>query len=266
LNEVNVSISLSEWRSGANPAVQTPAFRARVHDILINKMKLKREPVAVTYCDAPPPEAYAAARVPVCALLHRAEQGQKVYVDARAHDCRVGQYHLGFSPASEAGSLICDGEYLTMAQGFFTPEAARLNKAGSHTLPAGTLRAIAAAPLRDLADDTPLDLLCCITDAQRAMQIAGAASVRAGIMPHGELGPSSCSSLFAAPMLLQNSVFALGEGGGRGFNQLSTSEMFVVLPAHHVHYLIEMFDNFWFKPDEMRRLIMPSHGDGAGAE
>lgn len=31
------------------------------------------------------------------------------------------------------------------------------------------------------------------------MQIAGAASVREGTFSHGELGPSACSSIFAAP-------------------------------------------------------------------
>ena len=248
-------MDLETWRA----LPQHPVDRQQLHDLLMNKMKLKREPVAVTYCEGAPPAGYEPARVPVCSILHRAEQGKKVFVDVSTHDCLVGQYHLGFLPHDEAGSLICDGEYLTMAQGFFTQAAAKKNKHLSHTLPVGLFKAIAAAPLKDLDADVPMDLLCCITDAQRAMQIAGAASVREGIFPHGELGPSSCSSLFAAPWLKQNSVFALGEGGGRGFNQLNTSEMFVVLPAHHVPYLIEMFENFWFKPDEMRRLIMPSH-------
>ena len=87
--------------------------------------------------------------------------------------------------------------------------------------------------------------------------------MREGTFPHGELGASSCSSLFAAPFLRQNSVYALGEGGGRGFNQVATGEMFVAIPAHHLHYLVEMFDNFWFKPDEMRRLMFPSHAGKA---
>lgn len=246
---------LHEWRTLPSRTVD----RMHLYDLLINKIKLKREPVAVTYCDGAPPAGYAPANVPVCSILRHAEQGNKIYVDAQRHDCYVGQYHLGFLPHDEAGSLICDGEYLTMAQGFFTPVAAKRNKHASHTLPVGTIAAIAAAPLRDLPADVPMDLLCVITDAQKAMQIAGAASVREGTMPHGELGPSSCSSLFAAPWHTQNTVFALGEGGGRGFNQVASSEMFVVLPAHHVPYLIEMFENFWFKPDEMRKLMFPSH-------
>lgn len=250
-------MNLSEWRS----LPQQPVDRAVLYDILVNKIKLKREPVAVTYCEGEPPAGYAPAKVPVCSILHHAEKGNKIFVNAQQHDCYVGQYHLGFLPHDDAGSLICDGEYLTMAQGFFTPAAARRNKHESYTLPPNTINAIAAAPLRDIEVDVPMDLLCIITDVQRAMQIAGAASVREGTFPHGELGPSSCSSLFAAPWHTQNTVFALGEGGGRGFNQVASSEMFVALPAHHVPYVIEMFQNFWFKPDEMRKLMFPSHAD-----
>ncbi len=250
-------MNLSEWRS----LPQKQIDRTHLLDILVNKIKLKRAPVAVTYCDAEPPAGYEPIRVPVCSILRHAEQGKKIFVNAQQHDCYVGQYHLGFLPGDEAGSLICDGEYLTMAQGFFTPIAAKRNKHQSHTLPVGTIHAIAAAPLADLPADVPMDLLCIITDVQRAMQIAGAASVREGTMPHGELGPSSCSSLFAAPWHTRNTVFALGEGGGRGFNQVASSEMFVVLPAHHVPYVIEMFENFWFKPDEMRKLMFHSHRD-----
>lgn len=256
-------MNLHEWRS---LSAGRPLDRARLYDILMNKVRLRREPVAVTYCDGAPPPGYQPARVPVCSILRHAEQGRKLYVDAQHHDCYVGQYHLGFLPHEEAGSLICDGEYLTMAQGFFTPIAAKRNKQQSHTLPVGTIAAIAAAPLRDLDADVPMDLLCLITDVQRAMQIAGAASVREGTLPHGELGPSSCSSLFAAPWHTRNTVFALGEGGGRGFNQVASGEMFVALPAHHIPYVIEMFDHFWFKPDEMRRLMFPSHAGHGGKE
>jgi uncharacterized protein (DUF169 family) len=253
--------TLTTWRARAAQQVD----RAKLLDILVNKVRLKRAPVAISYCESDPPAGYAATRVPVCAIVHRAEQGQRVYVDARAHDCLVGQYHLGLLTHADAGSLICDGEYLTMAQGFFTPVAAKINKQRSHTLTPGSICAIAAAPLDQLPADMPLDLLVCITDVQRAMQLAGAASVREGAFPHGELGPSSCSSLFAAPWLTGNTVFALGEGGGRGFNQVASSEMFIAIPAHHLGYVIEMFENFWFKPEAMRSRIFPSHGENGVA-
>jgi uncharacterized protein (DUF169 family) len=178
-------------------------------------------------------------------------------VNAQRHDCRVGQYHLGWLP--DADAFITGGEYLTMAQGFFTPEGARCNKQQSLSLPAGTATALAAAPLDAVPAGVPVDLLICICSVQQAMQIAGAASVRVGTFPHGELGPSACSSIFAAPWHTHNSVFTPGDGGGRAFNRVAVGEMFVSIPRQHFRYIIELVENFRIDPQKMREVIMPSH-------
>lgn len=91
------------------------------------------------------------------------------------------------------------------------------------------------------------------------MQLAGAASVRSRQFPHGELGPSACSSIFAAPWHTNNSVFALGDGGGRAFNRVAPGEMFVSIPRQHFGYIIELVENFRIDPKRMREVIMPSH-------
>jgi uncharacterized protein (DUF169 family) len=228
-----------------------------LHHLLVDKLKVKRRPVAVTYCADGPPPGYEAADVVACAIVREAENGRKVYVDAKHHDCWVGQYHLGWLP--EAPELITEGEYLTMAQGFFTPEAARRNKAQSTSLPHGAVRALAAAPLDEVPEGVPVDLLICITDPMHAMQIAGAASVREGSFPVGEIGPSACASIFATPWLTRNSVFATGDGGGRMHNRVAQGEMFISIPRHHFRYIVELIENFRIDPEGMRRLIMPSH-------
>lgn len=228
-----------------------------LNDILVNKLRVARQPVAVTYCPDAAPEGYEVVDAVACSIVRLAENGRCVYVNAAHHDCWVGQYHLGLMP--EPTPFITEGEYLTMAQGFFTPEAARCNKQNSYSLPQGTITALAAAPLDKVPDGVPVDLLICVCNAQQAMQIAGAASVREGTFPHGELGASACSSIFAAPYHLQNSVFALGDGGGRSFNRLLPGEMFVSIPKHHFRYIVELVENFRIDPKKMREVIMPSH-------
>ena len=228
-----------------------------LNDILVNKMRVKRQPVAITYCAGDPPPGYAPLNTLACALVRHAEAGERVYVDATHHDCWVGQYHLGLLP--DADDFITQGEYLTMAQGFFTEEGARCNKQQSYSLPTGTITALAAAPLDQVPDGVPVDLLICICDAQQTMQIAGAASTRAGLFAHGELGPSACSSIFAAPWHTRNSVFTLGDGGGRMHNRVAAGEMFISIPRHHFRYIIELVENFRIDPRKMRELIMPSH-------
>jgi uncharacterized protein (DUF169 family) len=232
-----------------------------LHHLLVDKMKVKRRPVAVTYCADGPPPGYEPANVVACAIVREAEQGRMVYVDAQHHDCWVGQYHLGWH--TKPGALIAEGEYLTMAQGFFTPEAARRNKAQSYSLPEGAIKALAAAPLDAVPAGVRVDLLICVTDPMHAMQIAGAASVREGTFPVGEIGPSACASIFATPWHTRNSVFATGDGGGRMHNRVAQGELFISIPRHHFRYIVELIENFRIDPEQMRALIMPSHAPGA---
>lgn len=225
--------------------------------LLVDKMRVKRRPVAITYGADGPPAGYEPVNVVACAIVNHAEQGRRVYIDAQHHDCWVGQYHLGWLP--DASEFIKNGEYLTMAQAFFTTEGARCNKAQSYSLPEGSIKALAAAPLDDVPEGVQVDLLICICDAQRAMQIAGAASVREGTFPHGELGPSACASIFAAPWHTQNSVFAIGDGGGRMHNKVAPGELFISIPRHHFRYIVELVEHFQIDPVKMRQLIMPSY-------
>jgi uncharacterized protein (DUF169 family) len=228
-----------------------------LNTILVDRMHVKRQPVAITYCKEGAPAGYEPMNIVACAIVRQAEEGKRVYVDASHHDCRVGQYHLGLLP--DADTFITEGEYLTMAQGFFTEQGARCNKQQSYSLPENSIKALAAAPLNAVPDGVPVDLVVCVCNAQQAMQIAGAASVREGTFPHGELGASACSSIFAAPWHKQNSVFALGDGGGRAFNRLAVSELFVSIPRHHFRYIIELIENFRIDPQKMREVIMPSY-------
>lgn len=228
-----------------------------LNELLVEKMRLKRQPVAITFCEDGPPPGYEPVNVVACAIVRQAEEGKRIYVDASHHDCLVGQYHLGLLP--DADTFITEGEYLTMAQGFFTEEGARCNKQQSYSLPDGSITALAAAPLSDVPDGVPVDLVVCVCNVQQAMQIAGAASVREGTFPHGELGASACSSIFAAPWHTGNSVYAIGDGGGRAFNRLGQGEMFVSIPRHHFRYIVELVENFRIDPKKMREVIMPSH-------
>lgn len=235
-----------------------------LNSLLVERLKVKRRPVAISYCADAPPPGYEPANVVACAIVREAENGRMVYVSPQHHDCWVGQYHLGWLP--KAQPLITEGEYLTMAQGFFTPEGARRNKAQSNSLPAGSIAALAAAPLDEVPEGVAVDTLICVTDPMHAMQIAGAASVREGTFPIGEIGPSACASIFATPWLTRNSVFATGDGGGRMHNRVGAGDMFIAIPREHFRYIIELIENFRIDPAKMRELIMPSHapqGDGA---
>jgi uncharacterized protein (DUF169 family) len=244
--------------------VSTSVDLQKLNQILVEKLRVKRRPVAITFCRGDIPAGYEAVAVPACQIVREAEGGRRIYVDGGSHDCWVGQYHLGLH--TQEDPFITQGEYLTMAQGFFTEQAACMNKEQSYSLPREEITALAAAPLDEVPEGVAVDLLICICNAQQAMQIGGAASVRTGTFPHGELGPSACSSIFAAPFHTNNSVYALGDGGGRAFNRVATGEMFVSIPQHHFRYIIELVENFRIDPHKMREVIMPSHAPKAAGQ
>jgi uncharacterized protein (DUF169 family) len=236
-----------------------PVNRAEVNlkylaEIITSKMKVERRPVAITYCEGEPPAGYETLRVPACALIKEAAAGRRVYVGVGNDACLVGQYHVGMATAN---SLITEGRYLTMAQGMFTDEAARHNKASTPNLPFGLYRAIAAAPLDEVPDDVLVHQMVVVCDPQRAMMIAGAAMTRGGDFPLGELGWSVCASLYALPYYRKRSLFTIGDGGGRIHNSLKPSELFVVIPSNDMKFIVELMENFTIKPQEMRREIMP---------
>ena len=112
------------------PAEQTAVDLKYLHTLLVERMKVKRRPVAVTYCEDRPPPGYEPANVVACAIIREAEAGRRVYVDAHHQDCWVGQYHLGWLP--DAGRLITEGQYLTMAQGFLPK---KVHGATKHRVP-----------------------------------------------------------------------------------------------------------------------------------
>jgi uncharacterized protein (DUF169 family) len=227
-----------------------------LHEVIVGKMKVERRPVAITYCEETPPEGYERLHEPSCALIKAGAAGRKVFIDYTSNDCLVGQYHIGMHEGME---LIKEGRYLTMAQGMFTEEAARHNKAATPNLPMGLYKAIAAAPLNEVPESVPVHQMVVICDPQRAMMIAGSAMTRGGQFPLGELGWSVCSSLYALPYYSKRSIFTIGDGGGRIHNSLKPSELFVVIPSNDMHYIIELIENFSLKPQEMRKEVMPGY-------
>ncbi|MDX2130225.1 MAG: DUF169 domain-containing protein [Chloroherpetonaceae bacterium] len=224
---------------------------------VMKQFKLKHNPVAITYCRETPPEGYSPLADVPCSLVHHADIGKKVYINANNHDCKVGLYHLGM--LENPPEYITEGIYMTDVQQFYTVDAARSNKHNTINLPQGEFKALAAAPLDQVEDETLIHSIIVICEPQYAMILAGAASTRIGKFPIGELGMSACASIFSMPYLENNSMFVVGDGGGRIHNKLTTGEMFAIIPRDHIKHLFDVADSFKITPGEMRKRIRPSY-------
>jgi len=224
---------------------------------VMSQFKLKHNAVAVTYCRNEIPEGYEPMLDVPCALIHHADTGKKVYIDANHHDCLVGLYHLGM--LENASEYIADGIYMTDVQQFYTKEAAKSNKHNTVNLPKGEFKAIAAAPVSMVDDESLIHSVVVVCEPQYAMILAGAASTRIGKFPIGELGMSACASIFSIPYVENNSTFVIGDGGGRMHNHITTAELFVIIPRDHIKHLFDVADSFKITPAKMRKQIRPSY-------
>ena len=60
---------------------ETAVDLKHLNTLLVERMKVKRRPVAISYCADAPPPGYEPANVVACAIVREAEAGRRVYVD-----------------------------------------------------------------------------------------------------------------------------------------------------------------------------------------
>src|SRR3972149_10988816 len=117
----------------------------KVNDVLIKKVKVRGNPVAISFIKDKPPKGYEPVQDCPCSIVRYAmDEGKKVYFDEKHHDCLVGIHHAGIIPGKPE---ITSGKYLSATSNFFTEEAGMRNKGMSYSLPEGLVKGIAAAPL-----------------------------------------------------------------------------------------------------------------------
>lgn len=207
----------------------------RIADLLRRRGHVRGNPVAISLFHEEIPPAYAGRMVEPCAIVSCAmDQGERVYVDAEHQTCLAGAWQAGFlEPAEE----ISSGSYLADNMPFFTTIAARRVKSGENVLPQGTVRAIGAAPLDQVPEGIHVDWLVVVCEPVQAATIGGVRTAVDGTPPRGAAGTSLCGELFAVPWHDRNVIITPGDMGGRMFNHVKPSEMFVIIPMEYAGHL-----------------------------
>ncbi len=213
-------------------------------ELLRRRGHVRGNPVAISmFRDEIPPQ-YLARQVEPCALVRCAmDFGEYAYVDAANHACVAGAWQAGFIDPPEE---IKTGRYLATNTPYFTEEAARLVKTGENALPQGMFRAIGSAPLDAVPDGVAIDLLVVVCEPQYAATIAAARTAIDGVPPRGAAGTSLCGELFAVPYHDPNVILTPGDMGGRMFNHIRPSEMFVIVPMQWASNLTVLLEQ---RPD-----------------
>lgn len=229
----------------------------KIHDVLVNKIKIKGNPVAISFIKDKPFPGYEPVQDCPCSIIRYArDEGKKVFFDDRHHDCLVGMHHAGIVPGK---AEITSGKYLSAVSNFFTEEAAMRNKGMSYSLPVGLVKGIAAAPLNMVPDGVKIEWVVVVCNPFQANNVAGSVTCRDGGFPYGELGASLCASLFATPWYERNIVYTPGDFGGRMHNRIKKDEMFVIVPYNMLHYIDELMADMKMDIEASRLMTKPEH-------
>ena len=231
----------------------------KVNDVLVNKIKVRGNPVAISFIKDKPFPGYEPVQDCPCAIIRYAmDAGKMVYFDEKNFDCYVGVHHAGIIPGKDE---ITSGKYLSATSNFFTEEAGMRNKGMSYSLPPGLVKGIAAAPLNKVPSDVKIEWVVVVCNPAQANNVAGSLTCRDGALPYGELGISLCSSLFATPWYERNIVYTPGDFGGRMHNRIKKEELFVIVPYGMLHYIVELMENLKMDIKASREMTKPKHSD-----
>ena len=85
-----------------------------------------------------------------------------------------------------------------------------------------------------MPDGVRVDVVVVVCEPVYAATIGGARPAIDGTPPRGAAGTSLCGELFAVPFHDENVIITPGDMGGRMFNKIKPSEMFVILPFRFV--------------------------------
>lgn len=213
-------------------------------ELLRRRGHVRGQPVAISLFHDEIPDGYEGVEVEPCALVREAMDHERLaYVDAEHHSCLAGAWQAGFlEPPVE----IRTGRYLVDNTPYFTERAAEIVKGGRNVLPLGTVRAIGAAPLDRVPDGVGIDWMVVVCEPLHAATIAGVRTSIDGVPPHGAAGTSLCGELFALPFHDRNVILTPGDMGGRMFNRVKPSEMFIIIP---IEYAAHLFTILGERPD-----------------
>jgi uncharacterized protein (DUF169 family) len=160
--------------------------------------------------------------------------------------CRNGNYYLGLAAPFEG---LLSGEHNAGRNGrglVGSPGAFRRLLRGYEIVPTGSVSVIAYA----LLDQCPFDsrygsqAVYFTCHPRQAMLLVRGANFRTGLTVPGLTGPSTCSSVIAAPILTGQVHYSLGCFGLRAFTRIADDELAVGVPLEELAEVVEGLERF----------------------
>ncbi|HZU08137.1 MAG TPA: DUF169 domain-containing protein [Chloroflexota bacterium] len=217
----------------SEPPEQSGTTWHRLEQRLRAALALPRRPVAVAFCDEPPPGvAPFRGREPAgCGFWRRAAQGQVFYtVPADHYHCAIGSYTHRFSPPAEQRAAFEQTFRLMTDSGYLRPEELSQLLQLPHTPGVVVYAPLGATPVAP-------DVVLLAGRPGRLMLVWEAAQRVGAAAQLPLLGRPTCMALPAA--LARGTVLSLGCIGNRLYTDLGEDELYVALPGQALPRVVD---------------------------
>lgn len=216
---------------------------------LMKLLRLETIPVAVQFSTNPPaniPQLDGSTKA--CSMLDIARlEGKTFYTTAGNHQCKNGSHYLGMSrpfKGLETGDWYA-GKYPDKGRSMYpSPVVARRSNEHYITIPEGTVNVASYAPLDQCPFDPQLGgiVVALMCTPKQALYLARAATYHVGGAVHGITGPTTCSTILAAPFEKGEMFTTHGCFGGRLFTKVKTEEEFVGFPLEMLPNIVDALE------------------------
>ncbi len=201
---------------------------------LIDLLKLRAAPVALTFQATPPPNVprVAAAGPSGCTYWKYAAEGQTFYTETPDHlNCPIGAYTHGVDLSLESAQELEKVVGMMIQLAYLRPE-----EVASIPRRPGGLQVAVYAPLAEAAGEP--DVVLVRGNAKQIMLLAEAAQAAGVGAESPMMGRPTCA---AVPQVLRTrrGVASLGCIGNRVYNELADDELYFALPGGQVNVVVE---------------------------
>jgi uncharacterized protein (DUF169 family) len=209
---------------------------------------LEHKPVVLAFSsDAPKGVEQYSGVARACEFVDICQKEQRAfYTTADNQSCRNGNYYLGLS---EPFSGLTTGEHNAGECGralVSSPGAFRRLLSGYAIIPTGTVTVISYAPIDAVPFSERFGSQVIVVTAQpgKCMLLLRGANYRTGHTIPGLTGPSTCSSVYAAPILRGEVHYSLGCFGLRLFTEVRDDELVVGVPREEFAEVVGGVERF----------------------
>lgn len=229
---------------------------------LMKTLRLDTVPVAVQFSTNPPegvPQLQGESKA--CSMLDIARLERKVfYTSHDNHQCKNGSHYLGMSKpfkGLETGDWYA-GKYPEKGRSMYpSPVVARRSNEHYIKIEQGTVNIASYAPLDSCPFNPQLGgiVVALMCTPKQALYLARAATYHVGGAVYGITGPTTCSTILAAPFAKGQMYTTHGCFGGRLFTKIKTEEEFVGFAIEMLPNTVEALERLLGDRPDLDRML-----------